>query len=185
MKVRIVKSLGTIDHDAERIEARGLFNSASLLPKAEAERTRREAAGISDSVEAGQQPNAPAFDSNLIGKQLEVCWPYKENGKQVNIWASGKVKRIADGLTDTRSPRARKILPAGALLWAWDADQEYNEEAGEQWLVLLPEKWNKHVAYSWRFDPCELECNAAQNQQKKPPRRPIYDCVTDDESDDE
>jgi len=28
------------------------------------------------------------------------------------------VKRVADGLTDKASTRAKKILPAGALLWA-------------------------------------------------------------------
>ena len=66
------------------------------------------------------------------------------------------MKRVADGLTDKRSARAKTILPAGALLWAWEADPEYKEAAGEQWLVLLPEKWNKHVQYAWRFDPCEL-----------------------------
>ena len=35
-------------------------------------------------------------------------------------------------------------------------DAAYDESAGEQWLVLLPEKWNRHVQYAWRFDPCEL-----------------------------
>ena len=25
---------------------------------------------------------------------------------------------------------------------AWDADPEFDEPAGEQWLVLLPKKWN-------------------------------------------
>ena len=55
----------------------------------------------------------------------------------MKIWASGKVARVADGLTDKRSKRAQKILPAGALLWAWDADPEFNEQAGEQWLILL------------------------------------------------
>ena len=54
------------------------------------------------------------------------------------------VKRVADGLTDQRSTRAQKILPAGALLWGWDADPDNDEAAGEQWLILLPEKWNKH-----------------------------------------
>ena len=39
----------------------------------------------------------------------------------------------------------------------WDADTEYyNEKAGEQWMVLHPDKYNKHVQYAWRFDPCEL-----------------------------
>ena len=75
------------------------------------------------------------------------------------IWSSGTVKRIADGLTDKRSPRARKVLPAGMVLWAWDADAEFDEKAGEQWLALLPSKWNSptHKAvYSWRYDPREL-----------------------------
>ena len=38
---------------------------------------------------------------------------------------------------------AKKILPAGAVLWAWDADPEFDEPAGEQWLVLLPKKWKR------------------------------------------
>ena len=58
------------------------------------------------------------------------------------------VRRVADGLTDKTSARAKKILPAGALLWAWDADPEYDEQAGEKWLVLLPNKWNKQVQYA-------------------------------------
>ena len=49
----------------------------------------------------------------------------------------------------------KKILPAGAVLWAWDTDPEYDEEAGEEWLFLRPEKWNSHVQYAWRYDPCE------------------------------
>ena len=59
---------------------------------------------------------------------------FGEKGEMVKIWASGRVVRIADGLTDKRSPRARKILPAGALLWAWEADSEYNEAAGRNGL---------------------------------------------------
>jgi hypothetical protein len=66
----------------------------------------------------------------------------------VKIWATGRVTRVADGLTNKTSARAEKILPAGALLWAWDADPEYNEKAGEKWLVLLPKKFNKQVQYS-------------------------------------
>ena len=27
-------------------------------------------------------------------------------------------------------------------LWAWDADPDFDEQAGEQWLFLLPMKWN-------------------------------------------
>ena len=35
--------------------------------------------------------------------------------------------------------------------------------------VLLPEKWNRHVQYAWRFDPCEL---GMQRQQQRTARRP-------------
>ena len=107
-----------------------------------------------------------------MGKRLEVCWPYKENGKTTRIWASGTVRRVADGLNDKASSRAKKILPAGALLWAWDADPEYDEPAGEKWLVLQPHKWNRHVQYSWRYDPCEL---LPQGSPRPPPRAPRVD----------
>ena len=70
-------------------------------------------------------------------------------------------------------------MPAGALLWAWDADPEYDEAAGEKWLILLPQKWNKHVQYAWRFDPCEL---GPEGQPKPAPRRLVID---DFETDDE
>ena len=47
------------------------------------------------------------------------------------IWATGRVTRVADGLTDMRSARAKKLLPAGAVLWAWDADPEFVGDHGE------------------------------------------------------
>ena len=102
---RTLKSLGTDDVDALRIEATGIFRISALLEKAEAARVDRERRGVSDSVEARQQLEAPAFDTRLVGKRLEGCWPYKEGGKTVKIWASGTVKRVADGLTDTASAR--------------------------------------------------------------------------------
>ena len=154
LKPRALKVLGTEDVDA--LEATDIFNVDSLLVKAQAARARREAQGISDVVEATQPREAPPFDVRLVGKRLEICWPYKEQGNTVKIWASGIVKHVADGLTDKRSAKAKKVLPAGALLWAWEADPEYNEPAGERWMFLLPKRWNKHVQYAWRFDPCEL-----------------------------
>ena len=51
------------------------------------------------------------------------------------------------------------------------ADSEYNEAAGELWLVLLPEKWNKHVQYAWRYDACEL---APKGRRKPKPSRPHF-----------
>ena len=79
-----------------------------------------------------QPHDAPAFDRGLVGKRLEVLWKYFESGADGErvphlIWVTGRVTRVADGLTDKRSSRAKKILPASALLWAWDADPQFDE----------------------------------------------------------
>ena len=169
LRRRAVKVLRTLDADAAQLDAQSLFDVSRLLEKAEAARVDREARGISDRVEVAQQKAAPEFNSTLVGKRLEVLWPYKEGGKTKKIWASGVVKRVADGLTDAKKGAKKKILPAGALLWAWDADPDYEEVAGEQWLILQPKKWNKQVQYAWRFDPCELGMSA---RSKPPPRAP-------------
>ena len=95
---------------------------------------------------------------------LEVLWKYElPDGTSQLIWATGRVARVADGLTDTRTKRGKALLPAGAVLWAWDADPEFGEVAGEKWLVLLPKKWNptKAIVYGWRYDPRELSSAAA------------------------
>ena len=63
--------------------------------------------------------------------------------------------------TDKKSARGKKLLPAGMLLWEWDADPEYGEVAGQAWLHLLPKKWNKQQIYSWRYDPREFSATAA------------------------
>ena len=57
------------------------------------------------------------------------------------------------------------MLPAGALLWQWEADADFDEAAGEEWRILLPAKWKKQTIYGWRFDPRELRA-------EEPPVRP-------------
>ena len=111
--------------------------------------------------------DAPAFNQALVGKRLEVLWKYfdKDTKEPHMIWSTGTVKRVADGLTNKRSSRAKKVLPAGAVLWAWDADPDFDEAAGEQWLFLLPKKWNpttQKQVYSWRYDPRELGATQAR-----------------------
>ena len=130
----------------------------------------------------------PAFDSKIIGRRFEVCWPYKKDGQTVKVWASGACRAIADGKTTKRSKACKALFPAGALLWAWDADPEFDECAGEQWLVLHPHKWNRHVQYAWRFDPCEIAVGGGKlvelgdARPRGKPREPLVDdCVTDDE----
>ena len=151
--------LGTPDEDVLEVESRALFSATELERKTELALQRRREAGISDDVEDLQPLQAPAFDETLVGRQIEVLWKYfnKDNGdKPVLIWATGRVSRIADGLTSKRTKRAKTVLPAGALLWEWDADPEFDEKAGEQWLILQPKKWNKQSHYGWRFDPREF-----------------------------
>ena len=89
--------------------------------------------GISDEGE-NQQAEAPPFDQALVGKWIEVLWRYmdKATNKPMLIWSRGRISRVADGLTDTRSPRAKTVLPLGAVLWEWEADPVFEEPAGER-----------------------------------------------------
>ena len=85
------------------IEQKSLYNAAELKKKAEQECTRRELAGIWDNVEQLNPDTPPDFDNNLVGKQIEILWKYfDKNTKQAQlIWATGRIARVADGLTDT------------------------------------------------------------------------------------
>ena len=139
--------LGTANADALAIKSKAIFSTGELKTKAEEAVKRREAAGISDSVERMQPAEPPPFDQRLVGKRIEVLWKYfnKDTDEPLLIWATGRVARVADGLTDTRSARAKKLLPAGMVLWAWDADPEFGEVAGEQWLPRLGWTINRGV----------------------------------------
>ena len=179
-EARDIGQLATADKDAVIISKRALFSREELLAKAKEERQRRIEAGIADGVEMAQPKEAPAFDQDLVGKQLEVLWRYREVGteKPHLIWSTGRVVRVADGKTDKRSKAAKKILPAGMVLWAWDADPAFDEKAGEQWLALLPKKFNPTThkqVYSWRFDPRELGVAQAPvgDERRKRMRREV------------
>ena len=60
------------------------------------------------------------------------------------------------------------MLPAGMVLWAWYADPEFGEAAGEQWLALLPQKWNpsRAILYGWRKDPREIAAPARVRDER-------------------
>ena len=108
----------------------------------------------------------------------QVLWKYtdKDKNQPHMIWSTGRVVRVADGLSDMRSKRARSVLPAGAVLWAWDADPEFDEAAGEQWLFLLPKKWSPKThkqVYSWRSDPRELGAVEAPTRHGRPSAPPV------------
>ena len=46
-------------------------------------------------------------------------------------------------------------------------DPDFEEAAGEQWLVLLPDKWNRQVHYGWRYDPREREAARAERERQE------------------
>ena len=154
------RSLGALDADAVEVEKKTLFSTEELRRKSDEAMQRRVADGTADNVEALQPPKdqAPAFDQDLVGKWIEVRWRYtdKDTGEYIYIWSPGKVVRVADGLTDKKSAMGKKLLPAGAVLWAWEADAEFDEEPGEKWLTLRKDKFNEQVWYGWRLDPREL-----------------------------
>ena len=172
---RNLGNLGTASTDAIEIEKKAIFSTEELDAKSELAMQRRVEAGIADTVECmngvAGETGAPAFNQELVGKQLEVCWRYyhKDTMEPMHIWSTGRVKRVADGLTDKRSPKARTVLPAGMVLWAWDADPDFGEAAGEQWLALLPKKWNppRELLYGWRYDPREFAAAPAERDERR------------------
>ena len=61
-------------------------------------------------------------------------------------------------------------MPAGApVLWAWDADPDFGEVAGEKWLILLPNKWNPTTATvnGWRYDPRQLSSAPVRDDARR------------------
>ena len=172
---RNLGKLGTADADAMDVEKKAVFSTEQLAAMSDAEMQRRIAAGIADTVEnmngVSGATGAPAFNQELVGKQVEVCWKYfdKDTNEPMLIWSTGRIVRVADGLTDKRSPRARSVLPAGMVLWAWDADADFGEAAGEQWLALLPQKWNPthQLLYGWRYDPREFAAAPTERDERR------------------
>ena len=59
-------------------------------------------------------------------------------------------------------------LSPATVLWAWEAYPAYDEQAGEKWLFLKPVKWNAHVQYAWRYDPCELAARSGRRATASP-----------------
>ena len=108
---------------------------------------------------------APALTTEaLTGKRLEICWgTYRTMAATRSMWCPCAVLRVADGGSDkgvhgkNESSRARKLLPAGAILVQWDPDPERGEEeATVMWLILHPERWNGNGHLAWRWDAAEL-----------------------------
>lgn len=92
---------------------------------------------------------------------MEVCWQYwitQEGGskKGMRIWSPGTITQIADGssalLNQQRKRQLEKASPGSfAALYTWEADAEFGEKAGKQWVIFDPAKFRKHGAGGWRL----------------------------------
>jgi hypothetical protein len=94
-RLRELKQLGTLDADAAALECKALFSVEELRAKADQERQRRLAAGISDHVGDLNPDVEPAFDQGLVGKWLEILWSYTvkkgaDKGEKKLIWTTGR-----------------------------------------------------------------------------------------------
>lgn len=78
--------------------------------------------------------------------------------------------QAADGESDKKTPRCKKVLPAGALRIKWPADVTFDEDESFVWSILHPKSFNRDVHLGWRFAACELkrmEETARANDQRK------------------
>ena len=110
-----VGQLGTADADASAVSAKAIFSADELRKKADAERQRRVEAGISPMASRGCSPTRRRRSTRRSSR-----WKYhnKDTNEPHLIWATGRVTQIADGVNHKKSKACKKILPAGAVLWA-------------------------------------------------------------------
>lgn len=160
-KRKVFKELGTRTPQFEELsEKHTELSPEEMLEAAERERERLEEAGEIDRVGDQMPKEAPAFDA-LVGKELELRWRYwsKEGTKrkQVFIWCTGVVVEVADGKTTKAKPKAKKLLPWGAVRIKWEADSEFDEDESLTWSILKAEDWNKEVCLGWRYSAAELK----------------------------
>ena len=172
------------------------ISTSPLAADTEVEQKELRAASVPWFDPHGESPN----DTEILFVALLVIVA-RESVSELNEWADEVLEREAvfkecseAGLPAEwrvsqklpvpaiyqRIHSARQILPSGAVLWAWDADPEFDEVAGEQWLVLLPNKWNPsthRTVYSWRYNPRELGALRApeRDQRRKQAKRVVED----------
>ncbi len=92
-----------------------------------------------------QPPEMPTLDE-LMGKRIDVCWPYvvgdnkKKNEQEYEYWwCQGKViEKVSD------VPPTVKVL--------WDAMPDLDEDSSTSNQVLQPNKWKKKSKFGWQMD---------------------------------
>ena len=119
-----------------------------------------------------------------------MLWPYtnKDTNERILTWATGRRRprrgrshgKCAHGQAlDKREADARArrscccLLVRCTVLWEWDADPEFDEPAGAQWLMLLPKKWNPRKqggrSTVGASTPLSLAAHARRRSAREPP----------------
>ena len=113
------------------------------------------------------------LDAAILHRWIEIRWRYWKvddvtgrlvldaKGKKIPqpIWCEGEVVEIADGESTKRSPRCKKLLPAGAVCVRWPADESRNEPESFTWCILNPSDFTREVNNGWRWGEREVrEC---------------------------
>jgi hypothetical protein len=75
--------------------------------------------------------------------------------------------QIANGTTDTESPRCKKLVQAGAVRIKWEADAEFEEEESYTWSILREDNWNSEVVLGWRYTAAALR----ERERSQPARK--------------
>ena len=139
-----------------------LYSEETLKNLADAAYEQAQRDGVVDRCERRQPETAPAA-STLVGKKVEVCWQYwveQEDGRKkgLRVWCPGKItqtagKGAADALLNKgRRQQLEKASPGSfAALYTWEADAEFGERAGQQWLIFDPTRFKRHGAGGWRL----------------------------------
>jgi hypothetical protein len=155
--------LGRLTVKAEQLNTAGASSLTDFKAAAMAERDRREVAGMGDRFAEQQAAVPPPVDSSLVDAELEVLCSYDLDGqttaggqqKKANLWCACRVLQVSDGTALQTSPTTGKTLSkpvaVGFVLLHWYANPEMGEgEESEEWVALLPKKWNANQVQSWR-----------------------------------
>eukprot|EP00965_Chrysotila_dentata_P190689 6174039-Pleurochrysis_carterae.AAC.2 len=128
--------------DVVSLDAREVSSSAALELAARATKAQREAKGVGDSVQERQPVSAPILDAGMVGKRVEVLFPYSAPGSaQELLWCAGETLFVVDG---TNLPRS-KFKAGKCAMVRWDANPQHDEPVTESPVRLLPTRWIKSV----------------------------------------
>jgi hypothetical protein len=138
--------LGTLTDEVRQLDMKYFESEERIREVAKKLRLKREARGEESGMYAYlQPPETPTLDE-LMGKRIDVCWPYiigdnkkKDEQEYEYWWCQGKVIEKVSNV-----PQTVKLL--------WDAMPDLDEDNSISNQVLQPNKWKKKSKFGWRTD---------------------------------